>query len=339
MSKYIVAVVGATGLVGQEMIKTLEQRKFAVKQLIPLATKNSVGKKVKFKGASVPVKETKDSLFNGVDLALFAGGGTASQEFGWEAVRRGAVVIDNSSFFRMRPDVPLIVPEVNIKQIKKHQGMIANPNCSTIQLCVALKPIYVKLGIKRVVVTTYQSVSGTGKEAIEELQTQVKAIVAGKKAKPAVYPKQIAFNVLPHIDKFTENGYTKEEIKMVNETKKIFSDPNLAVSATCVRVPVYTCHAESVNVETMKPLSVDALRTLMSKSPGLTMMDDLAAAADDPLRRTYPLSVELAGTDNVYVGRLRKDTSVECGYDMWVVADNLRKGAALNAVQIAEFLF
>jgi len=339
LSKYVVAVVGATGLVGGEMIKILEQRKFPVKQLVPLATGKKEKRVVRFKGASITVKETTDASFNGVDLALFAGGGSASQEFGWEAVRRGAVVVDNSSCFRMRADVPLIVPEVNIKHLKRHQGLIANPNCSTIQMCVALKPIYLKLGIKRVVVSSYQSVSGTGKAAMEELTTHTKAVLAGHKTKPAVYPKEIAFNVLPQIDMFTSNGYTKEEMKMINETRKIFSDPNMKISATCVRVPVYVGHAESVNVETLRPLSVDSLRKLMEKTPGLIVVDDPDPVEGDEFRRTYPLSIDTTGKDDVFIGRLRKDLSVENGFDMWVVADNLRKGAALNAVQIAEFIF
>jgi aspartate-semialdehyde dehydrogenase len=339
LSKYVVAVVGATGLVGHEMIKVLEQRKYPVKHLVPLATARKEKRTVRFKGSAITVQETKDSSFNGVDLALFAGGGTASQEYAWEAVRRGAIVVDNSSFFRMRPDVPLIVPEVNIKHLKRHQGLIANPNCSTIQLVVALKPIHLKLGIKRIVVSTYQSVSGTGREAINELKNNSKAILAGKKPKPTVYPREISFNVLPQIDIFMDNGYTKEEMKMINETRKIFSDPNLKISATCVRVPVFYAHSESVNVETARPMSVDNLMKMMKKSPGLIVVDEPAPVEKDPARRSYPLSIDVAGTDEVYVGRIRRDTSVEYGYDMWVVADNLRKGAALNAVQIAEFLF
>jgi aspartate-semialdehyde dehydrogenase len=329
-------------MVGGEMIRVLEERKFPVKRLVPLATERSVkkGLKAKFKGHGITVKETSDAAFNEVDLVLFAGGSNASQEYGWEAVRRGAVVIDNSSFFRMRADVPLIIPEVNIKALKRHQGLIANPNCSTIQLCVALKPIYVKFGIKRVVVTTFQSVSGTGKEAMEELREHTKSIVSGRKpTKPAVYPKEIAFNVLPHIDHFTENGYTKEEMKMVKETKKIFSDPNIQISATCVRVPVYIGHAESVNVETIRPVTADAVMKLLAKAPGVVVVDDEDPTEKDRFRRTYPLSIDAAGRDEVFVGRIRNDISVENGIDMWVVADNLRKGAALNAVQIAEFIF
>jgi len=339
LSKYVVAVVGATGLVGGEMINVLEQRRFPVKQLIPLATGKKEKRVVRFKGNSITVKETTDASFNSVDLALFAGGGTASQEFGWEAVRRGAVVVDNSSCFRMRADVPLIVPEVNIKHLKRHQGLIANPNCSTIQMCVALKPIYYKFGVKRVVVTTFQSVSGTGKAAIEELTAHSKAILSGHKTKPSVYPKEIAFNVIPHIDVFQQNGYTKEEMKMVGETKKIFSDPNMQITATCVRVPVFVGHAESINVETLRPAGVDVVRKLMKKTPGIVVVDDEDPVQGDDLRRSYPLSINVAGRDEVFVGRLRKDLSIENGLEMWVVADNLRKGAALNAIQIAEFIF
>lgn len=337
--KLVVAVVGATGAVGQEMIKTLEQRKFPVKTLVALASGKKGKRTVKFNGKDITVKETTDAAFSGVDLTLFAGGGSASQEFAWEAVRRGSIVIDNSSTFRMRKDVPLIVPEVNIKHIQRHNGLIANPNCSTIQMVVALKPINEKLGIKRIVVSTYQSVSGTGRDAIEELKAQTKALVAGKKYAPKIYPKQIAFNCLPHIDVFQEDGYTREEVKMIEETRKIFSNPSLAISATCVRVPVYYCHAESVNVEVKKKASVESVRTMLSKSPGIKIMDEFDRTEGDNLRRNYPLQVDVAGTDHVYVGRLRKDNSVENGFDMWIVTDNLRKGAALNAVQIAEFLF
>ena len=338
MSKYVVAIVGATGAVGREMINILEQRKFPVKTLVALATAKKGKRTVRFKGKEVVVQETKDASFNGVDLTLFAGGGSASGEFAWEAVRRGSLVVDNSSTFRMRADVPLVVPEVNPGHLKRHKGLIANPNCSTIQMVVALKPIYEKLGIKRIVVSTYQSVSGTGREAIEELNLQVKDYVAKRKIKKDVYPAQILFNVLPHIDKFMPSGYTKEEEKMIFETRKIFSNPSLAVSATCVRVPVFNCHAESINVETERKFTIPTLVKMLEKQIGLQVVDELEPAEADPLCRTYPLPVNYAGTDDVYVGRIRKDMSVENGVDMWVVADNLRKGAALNAVQIAELL-
>lgn len=338
MSKFVVAVVGATGAVGREMIKVLEQTKFPVKTLVALASDKKGRRVVKFRGKDVVVQETKDSSFNGVDLSLFAGGGNASAEFAWEAVRRGSLVIDNSSTFRMRADVPLVVPEVNATHLKRHKGLVANPNCSTIQMCVALKPIHDKLGLKRIVVTTFQSVSGTGRDAIEELELQVKDYVAKRKIKSNVYPHQILFNALPHIDKFTPGGYTKEEEKMINETRKIFSNPALPVTATCVRVPVFYSHAESVNVETNKKFTLPTLVGLLQKQPGLKVVDDLTPCPADPLRRSYPLSIDAAGTDDVFVGRIRKDMSVESGVEMWVVADNLRKGAALNAVQIADIL-
>ena len=338
MSKYVVAVVGATGAVGREMIKILEQRKFPVKTLIPLATKKKKRRTIRFKGKDHTVKETTDVAFNGVDLTLFAGGSTASAEFAWEAVRRGSLVIDNSSTFRMRADVPLVVPEVNARHLRRHKGLIANPNCSTIQMCVAIKPIYDKLGVKRIVVSTYQSVSGTGRDAIDELNVQVKDSVARRKIKNKIYPHQILFNALPHIDKFMDSGYTREEEKLIDETRKIFSNPAMPITATCVRVPVFYCHSESVNVQTNKAFSMPTLLKLFGKQVGLQILDEPDAVEEDPLRRKYPMAVDLAGTDDVYVGRIRKDPSVQHGLDMWVVADNLRKGAALNAIQIAELL-
>ena len=341
MSKYVVAVVGATGVVGREMIKVLEQRKFPVKTLVPLASGRVTARRtIKFRGRDLVVKKTEDASFNGVDLTLFAGGSEASTEFAWEAVRRGSLVIDNSSTFRMRKDVPLVVPEVNPKHLRRHNGLIANPNCSTIQLCVALKPIFDKLGIKRLVVSTYQSVSGTGREAINELAEQTRDHVAKRKIKVNKYPHQILFNVLPHIDKFMDSGYTKEEEKMIEETRKIFSTPALPVTATCVRVPVFYCHSESVNVETERSFTIPNLVKMLQRQPGLKVIDELTPAPEkgDPLRRSYPLAIDLAGTDDVCVGRIRRDISVENGVDLWVVADNIRKGAALNAVQIAELV-
>lgn len=337
--KLTVAVVGATGAVGREMIRIMEQRNFPVKTLVPLDTGKKQKRSIRFNKKDIAVKEVQDSAFNGVDLAFFAGGGTSAKEFAWEAVRRGSLVVDNSSIFRMRPDVPLIIPEVNLKHIRRHRGLIANPNCSTIQMCVALKPIYEKLGIKRIVVSTFHSVSGTGREAVEELQNQTKALVSGKKYAPKVYPKQIAFNCIPHVDTFMPDMYTKEEVKIIEETRKIFSNPDLPISATCVRVPVFYAHCESVNVEVKKKSSVDGVRKMLKKSPGVIVVDDEDPAPGDELRRTYPLPIDAAGKDEVFVGRLRKDPSVENGFDLWVVSDNLRKGAALNAIQIAEFLF
>lgn len=338
MSKYTVAVVGATGAVGREMIKVLEQRKFAVKTLIPLASNKQQRRSVRFKGKAITVKPTEDKAFNGVDLTLFAGGDSASAEFAWEAVRRGSLVVDNSSTFRMRADVPLIVPEVNARHLRRHKGLIANPNCSTIQMCIALKPIYDKLGVVRVVVSTYQSVSGTGLQGIEELETQLKDYVAKRKVKTGVFPGQILLNVLPQIDVFMKSGYTREEEKMIFETQKIFSDPSLAISATCVRVPVFYAHSESLNVQTKKAFSIPTVKKLMAKQPGLKVVDDEAPVPGDELRCSYPLAIDAQGTDDVFVGRIRKDSSLPFALDMWVVADNLRKGAALNAVQIAELL-
>ncbi|MDD3928156.1 MAG: aspartate-semialdehyde dehydrogenase, partial [bacterium] len=262
-------------------------------------------------------------------IALFAGGGRASQEYGWEAVARGAVVIDNSSTFRMEENVPLVVPEVNPHDLKWHKGLIANPNCSTIQMVVALKPIYDAAGIKRIVVNTYQAVSGTGREAIDELDKQTKDYAAGREMTAEVYPYQIALNVLPQIDAFTPNGYTKEEMKMVNETRKILGDNDIAVSATTVRVPVFYGHSEAVNVETERKLTAAEAGALLSVAPGVVVVDD-------PAERVYPMPIMAAGKDEVMVGRIREDISVRNGLDIWVVADNLRKGAALNAVQIAE---
>ncbi|MEW5946770.1 MAG: aspartate-semialdehyde dehydrogenase [bacterium] len=339
MTKLTVAVVGATGAVGREMIKVLEQRKFPVKALVPLATARKQKRKVRFRGNDLTVRATNDRAFSGVDLTLFAGGGTASQEFAWEAVRRGSLVIDNSSTFRMRPDVPLIVPEVNPDSLRLHRGLIANPNCSTIQMVVVLNPICRGYGISRVVVSTYQSVSGTGRDAIEELRRQAKALLEGRKYAPKVYPRQIAFNALPHIDVFEDNQYTKEEMKMVNETRKIFSDPRMKITATAVRVPVFVGHAESINVETVEKADADEVRKLLKKQRGVVVVDDRKPTEGDPNLRTYPLPVDAAGRDEVFVGRIREDISVENGIALWCVSDNLRKGAALNAVQIAELLF
>ncbi len=337
--KYIVAVVGATGAVGREMIRVLEERKFPVKTLVPLATKKKNRRTVRFKGKDITVKVTEDASFNGVDVTLFAGGDNASKEFAWEAVRRGSIVIDNSSTFRMRPDVPLIIPEVNIKHIQRHQGLIANPNCSTIQMCMAVKPLYEKLGVTRIVVSTYQAVSGKGKAAGEELKKQTKALANNRKYAPKVFPQQISFNCLPHIDIFNAAGNTLEEVKIVEETRKIFSNPQLPISATCVRVPVMNGHAQSINIQTRKRSSVDNVRKILSRSPGVTVVDEPDPVDGDEKRRTYPTPLYASGKDEVYIGRVRKDLSVEYGFNMWCVADNLRKGAALNAVQIAEFIF
>lgn len=328
---YHVAVVGATGAVGTMMIKVLEERNFPVKSIKLLASSRSAGKKLKFKDTEVTVEELKESSFQGVDIALFSAGASVSRTFAPVAVSSGCVVVDNSSAFRMDPQIPLVVPEVNPHALKNHKGLISNPNCSTIQMVVALKPIRDAVGIKRIVVTTFQAVSGTGQRAIIELEQQVRAWAKGEPMPRSVYPHQIAFNCLPHIGAFLDNGYTEEEMKMVNETRKIFEDPDIAVSATTVRVPVFYGHSESINVELKGPLSPEEARELLSRAEGVTVVDD-------PRNNVYPLPIHAAGQDKTLVGRIRKDLSVEHGIAMWVVADNIRKGAATNAVQIAEIL-
>ncbi|MEK9657413.1 MAG: aspartate-semialdehyde dehydrogenase [bacterium] len=326
-----IAIVGATGVVGQEILKVLEERKFPVAVLTLLASERSAGKRLVFNDENVVVETlTKDS-FKGVDIALFSAGGSLSKEFAPIAVEAGATVIDNTSHFRMDPHVPLVVPEVNAEAMNGHHGIIANPNCSTAQLMLALKPIYEAFGIVRVVISTYQSVSGAGSAAIRELESSVRRNLSGQDVTPEVFTKQIAFNLIPHIDVFVDNGYTKEEMKMVNETKKIFGDESIHVSATCVRVPVFVGHSESVNVICKKQPDIKKLRKLYGDMEGVTLMDD-------PSKNVYPTPREISGTDPVYIGRLRQDISHDFGLEMWVVADNLRKGAALNAVQIAERL-
>lgn len=333
MKKVTVAVVGATGLVGEEMIRVLEERKFPVAQLRPLASERSAGATVEFNGKEIPVEVlTKDS-FKGVDVALFSAGGSVSLEYGPVAAAAGAVVIDNSSVFRMEPDVPLVVPEVNPQAIAKipARRIIANPNCSTIQMVVVLKPIHDAAKIKRVVVSTYQSVSGAGREAMDELSEGTRALYSNAEFTPQVFPHRIAFNCIPQIDVFQPDGYTKEEHKMMDETAKIMDDATIKVSATTVRVPVYCGHSESVNIETAKPLSAETARAFLERAPGVVVVDD-------PENKLYPLASECVGTDAVYVGRLRNDPTVPHGLNCWIVSDNLRKGAATNAVQIAELL-
>jgi aspartate-semialdehyde dehydrogenase len=330
---YNVAVVGATGVVGNEMVRILEGRKFPVRNLTLLASERSVGKKLKFRGKYIPVHVLNERSFSGIDIGLFSAGGNISERFAPIAAASGCVVIDNTSAFRMVPDIPLVVPEVNPKAIGmyKKRGIIANPNCSTIQMVLVMKPIHDAAGIKRVVVSTYQAVSGTGKEAIEELIMQTKALLSGRKAAVEVYPHRIAFNCLPHIDVFLANGYTKEEMKMVNETKKILGDQKIAVTATTVRVPVLFGHSESVNIETKRKISAKEVRRILSLAPGVKVVDD-------PKRNKYPLAIDAAGKDDTLVGRIREDESIKNGINMWIVSDNVRKGAALNAVQIAELL-
>jgi len=333
MKEYNVAVAGATGAVGNEVVATLEQRKFPVKNLKLLASSRSVGKTMTFKGNDVKIEELKEDSFKGVDIGLFSPGGSVSLKFAPIAAASGCVVIDNTSAFRMEPDVPLVVPEVNEHAIAgyKKRGIIANPNCSTIQMVVILKPLHDLAKIKRVVVSTYQAVSGTGKKAIYELEQQILSIYGQKEIVKKVYPHQIAFNCLPHIDSFLENGYTKEEMKMVNETKKIMEDNGIQVTATTVRVPVFYGHSESVNIEFERDLSPDEARKALKKAPGVKVVDN-------PSKNLYPLAIHAAGKDDTFVGRIRRDESIPYGLNMWIVADNIRKGAALNAVQIAEAL-
>lgn len=329
--KYVVAVVGATGAVGNEMIATLEERNFPVEQLRLFASERSKGSTLDFHGKPVTVELLTDKVFKGIDIALFSAGGDRSLEFAPAAAKAGCVVVDNSSAWRMDPDVPLVVPEVNPHDLDWHKGIIANPNCSTIQMVVVLKPLHDAAKIKRVVVTTFQSVSGTGKKAMDELLNQTSDILNFKEATPSVYPHQIAFNCIPQIDKFTDNGYTKEEIKMVNETKKIMGDNSIKVTATTVRVPVFRGHSESINIETAKKLSANEARAILSTAPGVIVYDA-------PEKNIYPMQTVAANRDEVYAGRIREDDTVENGLNLWIAADNLRKGAALNAVQIAEEL-
>jgi aspartate-semialdehyde dehydrogenase len=329
--RYIVAVVGATGAVGNEMIETLEARDFPVEQLRLFASERSRGKTLSYKGKDIPVETIDEECFKGIDIALFSAGGERSKKWAPVAANSGCVVVDNSSAWRMDPEVPLVVPEVNPEDIKKHKGIIANPNCSTIQMVVVLKPIHDAARIKRVVVTTFQSVSGTGKKAMDELVEQTKDILNFKEPTVEVYPHQIAFNILPHIDSFLDNGYTKEEMKMVNETKKIMGDDSIRVTATTVRVPVLRCHSESLNIETEQKLTANEARATLAGAPGVVVFDA-------PEKNIYPMPVDVTGKDETFVGRVREYESIENGINLWIVADNLLKGAALNAVQIAEKL-
>src|SRR3989337_427811 len=320
-AKYNVAVVGATGAVGNEMIAILEERNFPVDQLKLLASTRGAGTTMEFKGEPFTVEVLDENSFSGVDIGLFSAGGSVSEKFAPVAGKAGCVVIDNTSAFRMDPQVPLVVPEVNAHAIAQYpkKNIISNPNCSTIQMVVALKPIHDVARIKRIVVSTYQAVSGTGKRAIKELESQVLAIYNQQEIKKEVYPHQIAFNCLPHIDVFFDNGYTKEEMKMVNETKKIMEDDSIRVTATTVRVPVYYSHSEAVNIETEKKLTPERARHLISNAPGCQLVDD-------PANQVYPMPIEAAGQDLTQVGRIREDETVENGLNLWVVADNLRKG-------------
>jgi aspartate-semialdehyde dehydrogenase len=328
-----VAVAGATGAVGNQMLACLEELDFPVKSIKLLASERSVGRRLEFKGESIAVEELTEKSFKGMDIALFSAGGGTSKTFAPHAAESGCVVVDNSSAWRMDPDVPLVVPEVNPHAVAQYttKGIIANPNCSTIQMVVALNPIHKKYSIKRIVVSTYQAVSGTGKKAIDELFEQTRAMISFLEPKRTVYPHRIAFNCLPHIDVFADNGYTKEEMKMLNETRKIMEDDSIAVTATTVRVPVFYGHSESVNIEAREAISAREVKELLADAPGIKVVDD-------PSANSYPLPIDAAGQDLTLVGRIRDDESIENGINMWIVADNIRKGAATNTVQIAEIL-
>jgi aspartate-semialdehyde dehydrogenase len=330
-----VAVVGVTGAVGTEMLRVLERRDFPVDELRPLASGRSAGKEITFRGKEIRIQELTEDSFEGINIALFSAGGDISREFVPYAIEKKSVVVDNTSAFRMDDDVPLVVPEVNANKIAEHNGVIANPNCSTIQLVLVLKPIHDAATIKRVVVSTYQAVSGAGLKASDELRKETEYVLSNEdEYDRSIFPHQIAFNVLPQIpqsDAFLQNGYTSEEMKMIDETKKIMDDDSLRITTTNVRVPVFRGHSESVNIETLEKINADAARDLLSKAEGVVVLDD-------PSKQLYPLATEAAGKDETFVGRIREDNSVENGLNLWVVSDNLLKGAALNAVQIAERL-
>ena len=329
--KVNIAVVGVTGAVGQEMLRVLETRRFPVNQLVPLASKRSAGKRIRFKGKFITVSELTRDSFKDIDIALFSAGGEISKKFAPMAVKAKTVVVDNSSAFRMEKDVPLVVPEINGKDALKHKGIIANPNCTTAITLMALNPLHQAFGVKRIFAATYQAVSGSGAQGIIELEQQVKALAKGRKVKKAVYPHQIAFNALPHVDTFLSNGYTKEEMKLENEGRKIMHHARFKASSTCVRIPVYRAHSIAVNAEFNKPVSVSAARRVLKKAPGLDLLDDVK-------NNVYPLALDMAEKDNCAVGRIRKDCAIKNGLSFWVVGDQILKGAALNAVQIAELI-
>jgi len=329
-----VAVVGVTGAVGKTMLQVLKERKFPIKTLYPLASHRSAGQIISFKGQNLEVLDLADFDFSQVDIALFSAGGSVSEQYAPIAAKASCIVIDNTSHFRYQPDIPLVIPEVNAHAIADYKkcNIIANPNCSTIQMLVAVKPLHDEVGISRINVATYQAVSGSGQKAVSELIHQMGELLNGKPVEPDVYPQQIAFNVLPHIDAFQENGYTKEEMKMVWETQKILEDPNIKVNPTAVRVPVLYGHSEAIHLELKKPLSATDARALLKKAQGIKVIDN-------PEELAYPTVIANAvGQDDVYVGRIRQDISHPQGLNLWVVADNVRKGAATNAVQIAEIL-
>lgn len=331
MRKYNVCILGATGLVGSEMLRILVERNFPFSGLGLLASSRTAGTEVEAAGRRLVVKDADSEMFEGYDLALFAGGEIASSDYADRAVKAGCVVIDNSAHFRMREDVPLVVPEVNEDALCSHRGIISNPNCSTIQMVVVLKPLHDAAVVRRVVVSTYQAVAGTGKAALDELRRQTRDLSEGREPSFSCYPHRIAFNLIPQIGSFGENGYSSEEMKMILETRKIMGDDSVRVTATTVRVPVEIGHCESLNVETVRPLSASEARRILASAPGVSV-------ADDPAASVYPMPLDCAGRDSVFVGRIREDLSRDNCLDMWIAADNLRKGAALNAVQIAESL-
>jgi len=332
--KLNIAIVGVTGAVGETLLTVLEERKFPVANIYPLASERSLGKTVVFYGKQYDVEDLAMFDFTQADIALFSAGSSVSEKYAPIAASAGCVVVDNTSCFRYEDDIPLVVPEVNAHRIAEYtkRGIIANPNCSTIQMVVALKPLHDAVGIARINVATYQAVSGTGKKAMTELITQLGALLNGKSVKPVVYPQQIAFNVLPHIDDFQDNGYTREEMKMVWETQKIFEDDSILVNPTAVRVPVLYGHSEAIHLELKSPMTAAEARKLLARAPGIKVIDD-------PAKLRYPTAMKhAAGHDDVFVGRIRQDISHPCGLNLWVVSDNIRKGAATNAIQIAEIL-
>lgn len=329
--EYHIAIAGATGAVGAELLRVLERRNFPVASIRALASGKSAGKKLSFRNQSVPVEELLENSFDGIDIAFFSAGGERSRKFVPIARDAGAVVIDNSSTFRMDPDVPLVIPEINPEDVKKHRGVIANPNCTTAVALMALYPLHRAFGVKRVFAASYQAVSGSGASAIAELKEQVQANSENRQSAPQVYPHPIAFNVLPHVDVFLESGYTKEEMKMQDEGRKIMHLPKFQASVTCVRVPVYRAHSVAVSAEFEKPVSVEEAHEVLAKAPGLELVDE-------PKKNRYPMPLDVAGKDNCQVGRVRRDCALENGLAFWVSGDQLLKGAALNAVQIAELL-
>ena len=329
--RYHVAIVGATGAVGEELLRVLERRAFPVERLLPLCSERSAGKSISFRGERIAAQQLCPTSFKGIDLAFFSAGGNISREYGPIARDAGAVVIDNSSVFRMEPDVPLVIPEINGDDVRQHRGLIANPNCTTAVALMALYPLHRAFGVKRVIAASYQAVSGSGARAIQELRSQIQAAAENQSPVADVYPHPIAFNVLPHVDSFLSNGYTKEEMKMQNEGRRIMHLPDFRASVTCVRVPVYRAHSVAVSAEFERPVSVEQAHEVLAKAPGLELVDE-------PQNNRYPMPLFTAGKDNCEVGRVRRDCAFENGLSFWVPGDQLLKGAALNAVQIAELL-